>query len=474
MSLALGAASPVGRAKRLRGQLRLPSDKSVAHRALIANALAEVDPSGPAKVGLHAPGADVFSTVRCLSALGVGMDIATAPLSDGDAWTRIALRGPLAAGAHDGPLDCGNSGTTMRLLAGALAGLPSRSKLDGDASLRRRPMERLAVPLRAMGARVETTDGHAPISVAGALRLRAINHRLPVASAQLLGAISLAALSAEGETRVLVPGPTRDHTERLLAWMGVPIERHPADGRAGGPAATITTIRGPVRPRARSLTVPGDLSAATPWLVAAAIHPDAQLRLVGVGLNPTRLAALEVLREMGAEIEVSPTKDRPGSEAGPEPVGELVVRSSGRLRAVRLGGERVAALIDELPVLAVAMATADGTSELRDAGELRVKESDRIAAVVAGLAAIGARVEELSDGWRVRAGRPRDAAIATGGDHRIAIAFAVAALAGVAGSIRLDDPACVAVSYPTFWSDVARVSGAVGGGVRTSAAGAAR
>jgi 3-phosphoshikimate 1-carboxyvinyltransferase len=227
---------------------------------------------------------------------------------------------------------------------------------------------------------------------------------------------------------------------------------------------------------ARSLIVPGDPSAATPWLVAAAIHPDADLRLVDVGLNPSRLAAIEVLREMGADIEVVERQDtadagtsregNAGADAdGPEPVGDIVVRSGGGLRGVHLAGDRVAELIDELPALAVAMSVAEGTSELRDAAELRIKESDRIAAVVGGLAAIGADVEELPDGWRVRGSARqhaarRDAQIVTGGDHRIAIAFAVAALASVAGTVRLDDPGCVAVSYPTFWADVAHVTGA--------------
>ena len=457
----------VRRAPRLRGELRLPSDKSVAHRALIANALSDADPGEPATVTVRAPGDDVLSTVRCLSALGVSMD----RTEHADAWSRIAVSGrPRASGAETAAaaLDCGNSGTTMRLLAGLLAGLPLRAVLDGDDSLRRRPMDRLAGPLRAMGATVETTAGHAPIRISGRWELLALEHRLPVASAQLLGAICLAALSAEGETRVMVPGPTRDHTERLLAWMGIPIERRAAAG-----SATVTAIRGPARPRARSIAVPGDPSAATPWLVAAAIHRDAELRLVDVGLNPTRLVAIDVLREMGADIEVLPTVggrvpepaeggDGPGSAEhvdGPEPVGDIVVRSAGRLRAVRLGGGRVAELVDELPALAVAMAAAEGTSELRDAGELRVKESDRIAAVAAGLAAIGADVEELPDGWRVSAGRPREAAIATRGDHRIAIAFAIAALAGVSGSVRLDDPACTDVSYPTFWEDMVRVTG---------------
>jgi 3-phosphoshikimate 1-carboxyvinyltransferase len=335
----------------------------------------------------------------------------------------------------------------MRLLTGTLAGIDGSATLHGDESLDRRPMERVAAPLRAMGARLETTEGHAPVRVTGRRPLRAMHHDLPVPSAQIVGAISLAALSADGETTITTPGPTRDHTERLLAWMDVPIERE-------GPT---TTIRGPVSPAARSVTVPGDPSAAIAWLVAAAVHPNAELRLVNVGLNPTRTAAIDVLRDMGADIDVIPAA--PGDDTGPEPSGDVVVRCSGRLRSVRIGGERVAEVIDELPILAIAMAAADGTSEVSDAGELRVKESDRIAAIVAGLAAIGARVEELPDGWRVRPGTPRSAEIATQGDHRIAIAFALAALTGVAGPVWLDDPTSVSVSYPGFWDDLAAVGG---------------
>jgi 3-phosphoshikimate 1-carboxyvinyltransferase len=460
----------VQRAASLSGELRLPSDKSVAHRALIANAAS----GGPASVTVRAPGADVVSTVRCLRGLGVSV-VETATDDGAVVFTVSGEPGAASSASLDGSggsLHCGNSGTTMRLLAGLLAGLPIAAIFDGDESLRRRPMARLAEPLHAMGATVETTDGHAPLRVVGTRWLRALEHRLPVASAQLLGAICLAALSAAGETRVIVPGPSRDHTERLLAWMGVPIERHSLPGsNATGPSGTMTTIRGPARPAARSLTVPGDPSAATPWLVAAAIHPDAELRLVDVGLNPSRLAAIGVLREMGADIEVVEGEKTAGLEAEcPEPVGDIVARSAGRLHGVHLRGDRVAELIDELHALAVAMAAAEGTSELRDAAELRVKESDRIAAVVAGLAAIGADVEELPDGWRLRSGSLRGAAqpaaITTRGDHRIAIAFAVAALAGVAGKVRLDDPSCVAVSYPTFWADVARVTRAAEGAPR--------
>lgn len=432
--MTLAASPPVRRPGVLRGELRLPSDKSIAHRALIANALA----GGSAEVRLRAPGDDVRSSVRVLGALGVRI----AEAAGGDGTLTVTLSGSPAQAV--GVLDCGNSGTTLRLLTGALAGRRGHATLDGDASLRRRPMERLAAPLRAMGATVETTGGGAPLRVIGARPLRGLTHRLPVASAQLVGGIALAGLAADGETRIVAPGVTRDHTERLLAWMGADIARH----------GSTTVLRGPAVLQPRSFSVPGDPSAATPWLVAAAVHPDAELRLVGVGLNPTRLAAVEVLREMGARIEVTER-----AADGPEPQGDIVVRSGDRLSAISLGGDRVVALIDELPALAVAMAAAEGTSELRDARELRVKESDRIGAVVAGLVAIGGRVEELADGWRVTPGPPRDAHIATRGDHRIAIAFAIAGLAGVAGTVRLDDPACVSVSYPTFWEDLAVASG---------------
>jgi 3-phosphoshikimate 1-carboxyvinyltransferase len=271
----------------------------------------------------------------------------------------------------------------------------------------------------------------------------AVGHTLPVASAQLLGAASLAALGARGETRIETPAPTRDHTERMLRAAGVAIRR---DG-------LTTTVVGPARPRPLTMTVPGDISSAAPWLVAGAIHPDADITLLGAGLNPTRTTLVEVLRRMGAEIDISVTGD-----AGPEPTGDIRVRGGRPLSAVAIGGAEVPPLIDELPLLAIAMAAADGTSEVRDARELRVKESDRIAATVAGLRGIGANVEELPDGWRVSRGMPAEARIATHGDHRIAIAFAVAATAGVAKAVELDDPECVSVSYPGFWDDLATVT----------------
>ncbi|MFV2064473.1 MAG: 3-phosphoshikimate 1-carboxyvinyltransferase, partial [Chloroflexota bacterium] len=304
-----------------------------------------------------------------------------------------------------------------------------------------RPMERIAAPLRETGVQVMTNDGHAPLLIGGSRPLRSAEHRLPVASAQVLGCLALAALAADGTTTITVPGPTRDHTERMLGWLGAPVTR---DG-------LTTTVSGPATFGARSMTVPGDISSAAAWLVAGALHPNATIRLDSVGLNPSRSGIIEVLREMGADIVVVPDAD---SSAGPEPEGSITVRGGRPLKAIEIAGDRVADIIDELPLVAVAMAAAEGRSELRDAGELRVKESDRIALVVANLVAIGADAQELPDGWVIGRGTPRAAQIRTAGDHRIAMAFAVAALTGVAGEVRIDDPACAAVSYPTFWTDM--------------------
>ncbi len=415
-------------AARLRGTLTLPPDKSIAHRAFIFAALS----GGPSTVTMATPGRDVLSTIACLRELGVEIDEASP-----GRW-EIRSR-PM----RHATLDCGNSGTTMRLLAGMLAGLPLRATLDGDASLRARPMERVAELLRRTGAEVATTDGHAPMTVVGRASPAPTVIDLSVSSAQLLGACALAGLAATGETLITTPGPTRDHTERMLAWMGVPIRR------AGG----TTTLTGPARPRAFELAVPGDPSAASAWLVAAALHADAEIRMEGVGLNPTRLGLVGLLQRMGVEIETRIT-----DVAGPEPIGEVVVRGGRPLEAVNIGGAEVAELIDELPLVAVAMASVAEASELHDASELRVKETDRIGAMVEGLRAIGANVEELDDGWRVSRGTPSAGAIRTHGDHRIAIAFAVAATAGIATEVELDDADCAAVSYPTFWDDLAAVT----------------
>lgn len=451
----------VAAAGSLRGEIRLPSDKSIAHRALLFNAMA----SGSAEVTLSRPGADVLSTLEALRVVGAVHGVAEREES-----VLVSVRGAGEPGAAQLPagggerIDCGNSGTTMRLLCGALAGRwgATAIELAGDPSLSSRPMERVAAPLRAMGADVITTDDHAPLRVLGRRPLRAMHHDLPVASAQVLGAITLAALAAEGTTTIDTPAETRDHTERLLAWLGAPVRRE----------GTRTTIDGPAGMQARSLIVPGDLSSAAAWLVAATLHADAELRLPGVSLNPSRMAIVDVLREMGADIVFvsdEPPSGEPASpsSSSPERVGELVVRSAGDLRPIDLGGPRVASLIDELPLIAVAMAAANGVSELRDAGELRVKESDRISQVVRHLVAMGLDAKELPDGWRVTGGRrsrPIPLAVTTGGDHRIGIAFALAALTGLSGETLIDDPACIGVSYPGFWHDLESISGPVAAG----------
>ena len=314
----------------------------------------------PADVLVRRPGADVRSTAGALRTLGAleGVD----ELDGGrdavpGARRRDGGRGWACRATAAETFDCGNSGTTVRFLTGALAGRATAAEamLTGDASLSRRPMERVAAPLREMGATIETTDGRLPIRVRGRRPLRAMAHRLPVASAQVLGAISLAALSADGRTTIETPGPTRDHTERLLAWLGAPIHRE----------GTTTTIDGPAALTARSFTVPGDLSSAAAWLVAASIHPNAEVRLRDVSLNPSRLAIVDVLREMGAEIEMEPGRRRPRAHRRP-------ARSAapGRLRSIVLSGARIAELIDELPLLAIAMAAA--TRHQRGARRRRV------------------------------------------------------------------------------------------------------
>lgn len=432
------ATGIVDAATALEGSIRPPSDKSIAQRALLFSAMAR----GEASVELFRPGGDVRSMMAVLRELGAVQDV----VERSDGLTTVSVEGGAEErarlpGRGGETLDCGNSGTAMRLLAGALAGRPGRATLSGDDSLSTRPMERIAVPLRRTGATVTTSDGHAPLLVEGADRLAAVHHDLAVASAQVLGCLTLAGLAAVGTTTITVPGPTRDHTERMLAWLGAPVERH---GRT-------TTVEGPVTFQARDQAAPGDISSAAVWLVAGALHHHASVRLQHVGLNPSRLGIVDVLRDMGADIAIHPSPDI-GDD--PEPVGDIVVRGGRQLRAIEITGDRVATVIDELPLIAVAMAAADGVSQLRDASELRVKESDRIELVVANLKAIGADAEERPDGWRVRRGPARSATIRTAGDHRIAMAFAVAALAGVAGQVHIDDPSCAAVSYPTFWSDM--------------------
>lgn len=416
----------------LAGQPPLPADKSIAHRAAIVAAVAH----GTSRIAGFPDAADPQSTLACLRALGVAME------TDADGVLVVHGRGLDGLRAPDEPLDCGNSGTTMRLLAGLLAGRPFETALVGDASLSRRPMERVAEPLRQMGARVATTDGHAPLTVGGSTPLRAITYRLPVASAQVKSAVLLAGLSAVGRTTVVEAVPTRDHTERMLEL----------DVLRLGDDAHIT-IDGSSRLRARSFAVPRDVSAAAFFLVAASIAEHAVVELPGVGLNPTRTGVLDVLRAMGAPVAVANERERGG-----EPIGDLrVTAPPDGLRGVEISGPLVANVIDELPVLAVAAACATGPTRLRDAAELRHKESDRLASTAAMLRALGAEVEEHADGLSI-AGRPPGAGpplaggatVDAAGDHRIAMAAAVAALAARAPT-RILGAEHAAVSFPGFW-----------------------
>ena len=407
--------------RRLQGDIRLPGDKSISHRAMILNAVAD----GEARISGLSSGADVASTARCLRALGV-------PIED----CRVMGRGLDGLSAPAGPLDCGNSGTTMRLLAGLLAGRPFSVTLIGDESLSRRPMERVVAPLRLMGAHADTE----PLRVGGDGPLHGIEYVSPVASAQVKSALLLAGLSAAGPTRIVEPSPTRDHTERMLQAMGAPVVRD-------GPAVILSGPAGALRPL--DVRVPGDLSAAAFWLVAAGLHHHGRVRLPGVGVNPTRAAVLDVLAGCGIEVV-----RLEAHMEGAEPVADLVVGTAREPRPFEVDGARAAELIDELPVLAVAAALLPGTSRITGAAELRVKESDRIAATAAGLSAMGADVTELPDGWEIHGPRRLEGArVSSLGDHRVAMALAVAGLLAD-GQTEIEDSDCVEISYPTFWDDL--------------------
>jgi 3-phosphoshikimate 1-carboxyvinyltransferase len=413
----------IEQAKHFRGRFTLPGDKSISHRAGILGAMAE----GRTRVRNYSSAADCASTLACLRALGVSIsrDGSLVTIDSGglEAW-----REPTAV------LDAENSGSTIRMLAGALAGRPFRSVLTGDESLRRRPLERVAAPLRAMGARVGTTDGKPPMTIDGG-RLRGQTLELPVASAQVKTAVLLAGLQAEGFTTVREPGPSRDHTERMLPAFGVSVARE-------GLAATV---RGGARLRGTDVVVPGDASSAAFLVVAALVLPDSEVRLEGVLLSPTRTAFVEVLRAMGGRVETRL------EAADPEPVGSIVASTS-TLRGTTVDPLLVPSLIDEVPALAVAAACAQGRFTITGAGELRVKESDRITALAEGLAALGARVQELPDGLVVEGGQAlRGGRVRSQGDHRIAMCLSVAALAAE-GATEVEGSDCVAVSFPEFYA----------------------
>ncbi len=410
---------------RLQGHFRPPGDKSISHRAVLLGALSK----GITVARNFLRAQDTDSTVACVRALGVPVDV----------WgNTVRVHGRTAWRAPEGVLDAGNSGTTLRLLCGLVSGQPLEVVLDGDPSLRRRPMDRVAEPLRRMGAEVQAREGRfPPVRVRGG-HLRAVRYELPVASAQVKSAILLAGLYAQGATTVVEPHASRDHTERMLRAMGVDVRTRPL---GGGPVEV--EVAGPARPAPVELVVPGDFSSAAFFVAAAAAQPGAELVVEEVGLNPTRTGLLDVLREMGADVELDHVKEVAG-----EPVGALVVRGR-RLRGVEVDGQRLPRLIDEVPALAVAAAAAEGVTVVRDAAELRVKESDRIRTVVRALRAVGVLAEELPDGLVVYGGRIRGGTVDSVGDHRIAMAFAVAGLLSEEG-VAVEGAECAAVSFPDF------------------------
>jgi 3-phosphoshikimate 1-carboxyvinyltransferase len=424
-------------ARRLRGTIAVPGDKSISHRAAMLNALAD----GPATVHNFLPGDDCRSTLAVLEELGVRWSLdesGQTPTLHIEGLGMSGLREPATV------LDCGNSGTTMRLMSGLLSGQPFHSILTGDGSLRTRPMDRVTEPLRRMGARIDGREGGrlAPLAIRGG-GLRGVRYRLPVASAQVKSAVLLAGLFAEGDTIVEEPEPTRDHTERMLATMGARIGRE-------GPAIRLEPG---VQLAPLSLRVPNDISAAAFWMVAAASHPDAEVHLTGVGVNPTRAGIIDVLRAMGADLAVEEEREVAG-----EPVADIVVRSS-KLTGTEIAGDNVRSAMDEVPALAVAAAFAQGQTEVREASELRVKESDRVTSVVSQLSALGVQIDERDDGMVVDGGKGvPGGTVHAFGDHRLAMAFAVAGLASRDG-VTIDDAECVSVSYPAFWKHLEQLAG---------------
>jgi len=408
----------------LRGELAVPGDKSVSHRAIMLGAIAE----GVTRVGGFLEGEDTRATAAIFARLGVRIE---APSAGERIVHGVGLHGLRPA---DGPLDCGNAGTGMRLLAGLLAGQAFDSVLVGDASLSKRPMRRVTAPLARMGARIDTGEGGVPpLRIHGGLRLAGVDTTLEVASAQVKSALLLAGLYAKGETVVCEPHPTRDYTERMLAAFGAGIESSPGFAR----------LRGGSRLRATEVEVPADFSSAAFFIVAASLVPGSELLLRRVGMNPRRTGLLHVLREMGADIR----GENPGEQGG-EPVADLRVRHA-PLRGIEVPVAHVPDMIDEFPVLFAAAACADGPTVVRGAAELRVKESDRLAVMAEGLRALGIRVDETPDGATIFPGPLRGGVVQGHGDHRIAMAFAVAAQRAD-GEVRIGDVANVATSFPGF------------------------
>ena len=421
------------------GGVDLPGDKSISHRYAMLAALAE----GTSELRHFSAAADCHSTLACMRALGAEFK------TENDT---VRITGTGRSGLHGSrrPLDAGNSGTTMRLLAGILAGQQFTSKLTGDASLQKRPMKRVVGPLREMGADIRARDDNfAPLEIHGA-RLRAIDYKMPMASAQVKSAVLLAGLFAEGVTSVTEPARTRDHTELALEEFGVAVQKNGRTVSIHG----IAGSNGAGKLRARSLDVPGDLSSAVFFIAAASLFAESNILIHNVGLNPTRTAILDVFAGMGASIDMVSLKSLHG-----ELTGDLSVKGA-KLKGGVIEGGQIPLLIDELSMLAALGPFTEEGIEIRDAAELRVKESDRIAALAEKLRRMGANVEERPDGLRVegrKSGKLRGAEIDPHGDHRIAMAFAVAALAAEGPTV-IRDADCAAVSFPTFYEELNRLA----------------
>lgn len=405
------------------GTLQVPGDKSISHRALMFGAIAE----GVTRIRGFLPGEDCLSTMQALRALGVRIE------HDGASNVTVYGVGLHGLRVPQSPLDLGNSGTAMRLFAGLLAGQKFDSELFGDASLSARPMARVITPLAAMGAEIHGNHGRPPLRIRGGQQLRGINYAMPVASAQVKSAVLLAGLYADGVTTVTEPAVTRDHSERMFTAMGAQLDAAAGSVRLQ-PGAPLTAI---------DIEVPADLSSATFPMLAALLARDSMLELQRVGVNPTRDGVLQILKAMGARVSVTQA-----TMSGAEPLGNLQVQSSA-LSGIAVDPALVPLAIDEFPALFVAAAAARGTTEFRGLEELRVKESDRIAAMAQGLTALGIEVEELPDGARITGGKFRGGTVDSFGDHRIAMAFAVAGTVAD-GPVRINDVASVATSFPGF------------------------
>ena len=411
---------------RLSGKLRVPGDKSISHRSVMLGSLAE----GVTEVSGLLEGEDVLATLEAFRAMGVD---ATGPDNGRLVINGVGLHG---LRAPNNTLDMGNSGTAMRLMSGILAGQDFDTELTGDASLTRRPMNRVADPLRTMGAEIDTAEGgRPPLRIRGGRKLNGITYDMPVASAQVKSALLLAGMYAEGETTVIEPAPTRDHTERMLRGFGYPVVKK----------GSVSSLEGGGRLKACNIDVPADISSAAFFLVGASIAPDSDLVLEHVGINPTRIGVLHILQDMGADITL-------GNERtiGGEPVADIHVRSA-QLKGIHIPEDQVPLAIDEFPVLFVAAACAAGTTVLTGARELRVKESDRIAVMAEGLKRLGVAVQETEDGIIIKGGSIGGGEVDSHDDHRIAMAFAIAGLRA-SGPITILDCRNVNTSFPNFVS----------------------